>query len=287
MQKEKQKVINRNHWMFRLYRYCWDSEFQYKGYCSLFWITWFNIFLLPLIWLGRIVVGVFGWLNDLIPEKYEKPKSVKKLKPYCPDDDMIVYLYNNQHEGWSHRSYRLQRWLDENPNWLTEVYPAVKKRLEQKEIVKQLNAKRKEKLDQKMEKLVGYLQYLVKPFLVLTAFLIAWSIYNLIGLIIKNITWENIKNLGIGMLIAGGAILFVWGFWRCILWLHVYDNLKSLKRESGYDSNKCEPNRFLAAIEEGFTFLKNTIQIVYYRKCPLIVLTDDETRPIEKIKSEK
>lgn len=283
IKKEKQKVISRNHWMFRLHKFCWNREARYEGYCPFFWNTWLNIGLLPLVVVWKGLENCFSWICDLWPEREEK---IKKIAP--APDWAIVDRFEKQDLYYRPAWHHYIDWFNITPNW-KDLYPAAKLReTERRRIAaeqEEKNKLRREKLEAKKQKIVGWLQYLVKPALAISALYVAYILYLFINWLIKVSSWAGVvsfsKSLGLAAIIVLAASIVVFLVQTVFKKVTQYNNETLIsKQEQGFIS-KC-----FSAVGEGFSFVKDTIQIVYYKKCPLIRLTDGETRPIEKLRDE-
>lgn len=292
---EKQKTISRNHWMFRLHRYCWNFTPKYEGYCPLFWTSIFNISVLPLVVVGKVVEGGIKLLIDLVPER---AKVAPVVKQFSPDDEDIVSMFEDPswYESWNWfntYSYKenLEYWVMDNPNW-KELYPAAKERekvrlaaLQEQAAREEEQAKknrlRKERLQAKMDKIVSLAQYFVKPALAASAIFAAYLVYQVVGWFISIFSFSVFCEV---LMYLGIVALFVLGCYGLFKLIKVGANLVKFEKEV-IQENK-NPGIFSKIggfIGEALEFIENTIDIIYKKKCPLVILTDDETRPIEKI----
>ncbi len=279
--KKYQKVISRNHWMFRLFKFCWGREVKYEGYCPLFWMTIFNLCLLPVVVTGRIAESLFGWIGAILPERKEKE--------LVPSDWQIICMKDGN--GFNDCSVYFEvyaKWIEKNPDWEERILPEARRRYS--EITRKeyyyYKAKSEEKREKVFaeysEKIVAWAKYLVKPALAGSAIFAAWLVYRFILLVWSVVTLEMLW--GAAQIIVGISIvaLATWGVVKLISFL-----LRLRKLEERVNVKPKEPSRVWAVLSffpAAWEFIVNTIQIVYYQRCPLIVLSDDETKPIEKIK---
>ncbi len=293
--REKQKVINKNHWMVRLYRFCWNEDVKYQGFCPLFWVSWFNLAILPLVIAGKGIESLFGWVVDLWPESAPKPE--KQTSDIIRPSDLDILMEFEQGQGHyfsGFYTFQWNEWKEANPNWKTQIYPAAKARHEEKQrlaaIRDERNKARKLKLDARKEKIIVWTKYLVKPALLASAILAAWAVYKVIGYCIGAfsfaVAWAVCKHL----MIVGVIVAFIW---LIAIGVGMFmDRLFSFKYEATYkaiNKENREPGFFSkcgGAIGEAIDFIKDTVQIVYYKNCPVIRWSEEETRPIEKIQQE-
>ncbi len=295
IEREKQKVISRNHWMFRLHRFAYGKEAEYQGYCPLFWMTTFTISSLPLIIIGRGLEGVGKFFVNLWPES-SKPVENKQVRAVHPNDSHIVsrketgYAVYSYDERYHDIDDKINLWFRENPQW-ESLYEAAKAReeirLEALKIRQEKDRIRQEKLDKQKEKFVAVGKHLVKPVLFGSAVFAGWGIYKILGALISIWSWSFVWS--VTKIILGSGIVVLIGFFIISLLTKLgtaLDNRSTEKKKAREDEEPGIFTKTLMVICEAFEFIKNGIQIIYYKKCPLIVLTEDETRPIERIKSE-
>jgi hypothetical protein len=300
VEPEKQKVISRKHWMFRLYKWTWNRDAEYRGYCGLFWMSILNLGIIPLTIVGKS----FGFFVDLIVKIW--PKSEEKEDVFFPEDYEIVKAYETMinsnitetHDDFVWRvHWKIRDWIVENPAWRS-YYPSAKERLLKQEALDEIRLKkyrileekqqaRKAIIDAKLEKLTNVLKYFVKPALVGSALLTVYGIYKVIGWFISifswTVAWSVLMNL---VCIVAIVVGFYLGYKSVAYGFKLFEGIVKLvdKPEEVVIEEPGIFSKISIVIREVIEFVINAIDIVYHKKCPLIVLTDDETRPIEKIK---
>lgn len=291
--KEKQKVLNRNGWQARLYKFIWKKDpYNIRGWCPLFWISWLGLFLLPFVLLGEGVSKTLSLLKDFWPERLTKPE---KEYEYTPCFSEIDYVYNlNEQEQDSFFKYTaFGGWAQKNPNW-KEIYKARKdKEAENNRKIAELNVirweretARRAKLDAKMLIITKYAGYFVKPALAASAIFVGWLIWVTAAFLVSIITWKDIvisaQVLGSIALVIGAG----YGIAKIIIkTLDLVQKTRKVIEPEKIEKIK-EPGIFCKAgdaIYEALNFLIETVKMTYEKKCPLIQW-GDETKPIEKIK---
>jgi hypothetical protein len=295
---ERQKTISRNHWMFRLHKFTWNKDAEYVGFCPLFWNSIFNLGILPFTLCGKALEEGWEICANLVPKKVKVESESQEVIPVKPSDKQLVILFEEGNESFSYWNTNccpdfsllesMNKWLELNPNW-RDFYPAAKERVEKlckiQEEQEEIERQRREKLDKHKEKIVAWAQHLVKPALIGSALLAVWGVYQIAWMIISSISlafvWEVLKAL----LVLVAALITVWVLIRILKAGATI--LKFEKKITQESEGPSAVSQAFGAIGEGVQFIKDAIQIVYYRRCPLIKLTDDETRPIEKIKKEE
>lgn len=287
---EKQKLMRSDHWMCRIYKFTYGSEYKGRGFCPLFHASYVALGLLPFTLLGHGFDKGVQIIKDCWPESKVKPDRPKKQKEYWPTEYELNSRYFgdasdiNHHfslyEGVIYRYSDFLKWEESNPNWRVDYEKLLVKREEQRKVAEA----REIRLSAKKEKICQYLQYGVKPALIISAVAISYFIWKLAIYLFAFITFENIVSAGTILACLAAVGFVVWGL------------IKLCAR--GIDKIDCAPPKvelpdFIyepAAKVFGFfghliEFVKDVISVTWAKKCPLIIWAD-ETKAIEKFKSE-
>ena len=273
--RTKQKVVNKNSWQVRLYKYVYKRDpFEIRGFCKFFWSVWVAIILLPFVICADTLSFIIGLISDFFPEKEERYDY--PLYNFPSDS----FLLNNSPSGVR---YYYSEWVEKNPNWEETILVIVKAAEEKR--IKEQNARelKQVKLQEKREKIVSVLKHLVFPAMIGSVLLIGYILYKFVFYVAGIF---EIKDLLIAAAVVIGllsSILILKGI--CGLFSNLASKVKKvneiIKKEEVVE--KESPFKFLSFIPEFFNFVIDTFKVTYYKQCPLLKFSN-ETKPIEKIK---
>lgn len=307
IEPKKQKKINRDtYWMYKLLDFCWGKSHVplFRGYCPLFHATWITIVLLPLVLVGKIfefVGGIFWDLikNSSVSETKSEPQKTNIIKPA---DHFIERVFeeilkrpdeNESDIVWEiyYDSIMLQperEWFLNTPNWKS-FYPAIKERIIKAKKDEEKAKIRKAALKVKIDTIISYTSWMVKPFFVISGIAAGIVLYKIMffivgklaGLFTLNLLWTYAQAAGI-LFAAVLLIAFIAKIFQLI----------RAKLNSIPDSPKVQEiqqsslfTKIISGlgnfISEGYGFLRDTIKMLYKKECPMIVY-QEKNGPIEK-----
>jgi len=306
--KKYGKKVNKNGWQARLYRWAWNKEPKFKGYCPFFHVTWITLLLSPFIFVGRFFYACGEYLSQIFEEKYQNYKTSKDdsesqvAAPYI-GDAFLIKLFENEKElsdpffkdnseyilksidmdvrcyaeKYGRKVETVKRWLKQNPEW-RELYPGAKlrveayrKRLEEQQVKEE---RRKEALKAKIQEC----RWVMK---VLSWLGIGAGAYGLAKLAIIFPWVSFLQSLLTAVIIVVSAILvfallcgIIYGIFRVVrLGFKEAFGDGTFLREVVWDG-----------IKEGGAFLIESVKMFYTEQCPMITWTENESGPIEKRK---
>lgn len=149
------------------------------------------------------------------------------------------------------------------------------KRIQEKEIKKEIYK----------QKLVNVAKHLVFPAIIASVAFVGYLIYKFVFFVADLFT---LKDFLIALAVLAGAAGVILLVKAAVLF--IVNNVQRLKRvvEKVEEEDEIEEKDGIIKTSFSFigafiTFIVDTVKIVYYKKCPLLVITD-KTKPIEKIK---
>lgn len=283
-ERKYKKVINRNGWMCRLFKFSTGREPQFQGFCPFFWSTIFWIVLFPITVICRLLEVIMSFLA-LAFKKEQKAHSVRQN--LC-----FIKIAENNYSSYTLRSILNGEYCSEDfdsiPNWKEKIQAILDKREKQAEIDKanyERKKARQEKYEQFKEKLTFYGKFLIWPGLIASSIGAAFLVWKFVAYCASLITVQNLIDVGAFFLIVGLIALTILSLFKlvkkCVDWKERVESVAPL--EPAEDKGPGIISRFFEGIGE----LWDGAKIVYRRECPLIEWSDDKTKPIEKIQSEK
>lgn len=90
------KKIAKDYWMLRIHKWAYGKTPNFKGYCVMFWGTWFLIILSPFILIGKVcefVIKLIAKITEINFFDTAKPAAAKKKKFSRPDDYFLIKIY--------------------------------------------------------------------------------------------------------------------------------------------------------------------------------------------------
>jgi hypothetical protein len=270
---KKKKQINRNGWQCRLYRWTWEAEPKFTGYCPFFWATLVNIGFIPFVAFGKTLAVVGETIQSFKPVKVEEVEQEYDNPHSRPDDWEYISDADETIENY------YPEWVQNNPNW-KERANLVR---EKDRILTEKKACRDAKIDAVKQKIVNVLKWFVFPALISSALAIVWLLYKL-ALHLFNIV--EISEVFEGLKIVAGSIVayFILKFSIIKVYnaLNKWNTVKEkLQIEKSSDDEPSAIRKGLSLINEICSFLYDAIRITYKKECPLIEWSD-ETKPIER-----
>lgn len=287
-ERKYRKRLNRNGWMAKIQRFTWGSKTpDFMGYCPFFWFTWLSLIIAPfkLLVIGLVIIVIvpFVGIYELwtrLPHRPTKPTYEKLLRIHEYILEMGEEKFLEYTEGDD-----IGRWIEITPDWRNCVAAAVAIRDRKEERV-QASAKRDKR---RLQWLANRLHYVIKPVAYTTC---AVAAFFAVRFIVRFIAWawplinwpkvgQIVEIIGIMLIevVVSGAIVTGIVFSIEYLW-------KYYRRKCPKCPNKIGFWRKLGSyLAIPFSFLGETIDVIYTRECPLIEWGDD-SGPIENTTSE-
>jgi hypothetical protein len=290
--REYGKSIDRNHWMAKIQKFSFNvnAEEFYQGYCPFFWATWVALLVSPFAALVRGfawgAVKVFGPIAGACDAGIEKISRVEKPSMDCfytnyqffldchdeleeealSDEQIEEFCKKHLFAGKAQRA-----WFNENTGWLPEMREAHAEYIRQIDLGKEKKRLRQKKIDAIASLLVKGL----KGFVVFAAVLIGFAIFKGIEfMFVEGKWWDFLVGLAFFTgITCSGVVLF--------LGLHFVAHKGLLDWIPDKVINPV--GKGVCWIGRGFAFIRETIQMLYTKKCPLITW-GDETSKITKNK---
>lgn len=306
--RKKRKEINpETFWMYRLHRWAWSREPDFKGYCPLFWSTWATLGLSPLICIGKFMEFSWKIIISCIPEskpevsrKKPEPEPIRKpdfwgiialFEAFGPEE-VIKYSYeainrlSNLESAFKSNDYttRILLWAENNPNW-RDFYPAAVAEKEREEQAEKNRQRRAELRKEFSATISEYVSWMVKPMLWISGLALGLILIKLLMAGLSLITLSHVvlvfKALGLLLAVILGMSIFVNVVTRLDKFIarklsQIPDSPKQIQEET-----PSLVSNIFTAIGEGISFIVTTAKLIYTKECPLIVHSKT-TKPIEK-----
>lgn len=266
------KPLKRDGWQIKFYIWAYGKEPRFKGYCPLFHAIWLGALLSPFIFFWKTCKKTWALLCDFWPESPEPP--------FFPDDDDFESLLNygaRAYEYSVHPYYiKLDQWVVNNPNY-KEIWEEIKKEKKKKEdakiVISLINAERRARLQEKMDKINHYASYFVKPILVTSAIFVGWGVWKL-AIVLWNIFdfWAVMWVLGHLAIVVVSLIVFL-GIIMSLI--KVSNKIAEGEIKIGF------LQKLGTATKEAFDFVIASVKMIYTKNCPIIEYSDS-TDKIQK-----
>lgn len=305
-QRKYRKKVNRNGWMARVQRYVTGREPRYMGYCPFFWMTWLCLAGAPFVALKRAVVFTWGFLSEMFssgdvttglnihkserPGNYELARYGFEVEDYFKTHPDAAFA-----EAAGEAYYRVSNLWSYNLQWALDIgHEAFKvaaaearaaeiKRQERLVATRTAREAREKRLKPYQDAIVRVWSRLVKPLLAISAVALAYFGYKYLFGAIVGADWAAIGSAALGYLwffaqviafiltlIVGGLLIYV-----------LAKAAISLGQASGPKRAVRKVGNFFTGIAVMFSFLIETVAMIYKKECPLIEW-GEESGPIEK-----
>lgn len=319
--KKQKKINRETYWMYKIQDWAWgkNNVKTYRGYCPLFWMTWLTLAAAPLILIGKCLEFSWGVIMELASNsKYStqenKPEKIPTSKP---SDFLIVLVFEqirDNYKKWKERrnegedskeedfiyqlyfetnmSGREREWFLNTPNW-KDLYPFLKEKEEKQKIREAAQKAARDKMQVKINTIVSKTSWMVKPTICLSAVVLAYYLYRIVSYLFSSLlgwaqdffTWDFVKSCGSVVILVIVAVLVI-GFLAKMFQV-IKEKLNSIPDSPKIQEIKQEfwltqiIRTSINFVIEAFSFVKDTIRMLYKKECPLIVY-GDENSGIEK-----
>lgn len=257
-----EKTVSKSGAAYRLIAWTVKQEPQFKGYCPFFWSTWLCIFLLPFTCIVKAVEFLAGFLFNRKPEEICDRNT--------PTFEDIEFFYDT-----TGIPNNFPDWVAANPNWREDYREKVMAFREKKERAiaadiakKRKKSERREFINSKLEIAGKYTGWMVKPALIISAFLLSYGIFRIFGGIAETVSSGELFN---GFLIAGAVVVII-SFIKYLLgW--VRSMARVVQKEETYKPLK-EQSELMTKFWDLVTFPFRLAARLYKKECPLIKYED-------------
>jgi hypothetical protein len=283
------KVINRNGWMARLYRFSTDREPNFRGFCPFFWSTLFFMLIFPITLLCRFFETVIKFAAAAFKRDID---TAAPRRNTCFIRHISQSCSSNQIKGMiagEHLYVGDKEALEAIPNWKEKLEKILEnRRIREEAEEKALKARqaRQETYDKLKDNLAKIGRFFIWPGIIASSIGAAYLVYKFAAYLWSVTKLEDVLS-------AAKIIVAIVAIYLTLLFI-----IKLLQKLSRYKERVEaalpvvieEPEDYSPSLWsrfwEGVGEFIDGIKSLYRRECPLIEWSDDKTGPIEKRKQE-